>query len=166
MMRSAERDWKWIEKSPVIKVPSAREKRIRWLEPNEAERLINECPEPLKSTVEFALVTGLRRLNIINLEWSQIDMQREVAWIEPENSKSGKAIEVALNDTACCILMRQLGNHQKWVFVHTESTKRSDGSQTSSIRKMRVDSNTAWRATLKRAGTENFRFHDSEAHMG
>ncbi|HGJ5883690.1 integrase [Arsenophonus sp.] len=160
MMRSAERDWKWIEKSPVIKVPSAREKRIRWLEPDEAERLINECPEPLRSTVEFALATGLRRSNIINLAWSQIDMQRKVAWIEPENSKSGKAIGVALNDTACCILTRQLGNHQKWVFVHTMSAKRSDGSQTNSIRKMRVDSNTAWRAALKRAKIENFRFHD------
>lgn len=119
MMGSAERDWKWIEKSAVIKVPSAREKRIRWLEPDEAERLINECPEPLRSTVEFALATGLRRSNIINLAWSQIDMQRKVAWIEPENSKSGKAIGVALNDTACCTLTRQLGNHQKWVFVNT-----------------------------------------------
>lgn len=56
-------------------------------------------------------------------------MQRKVAWIEPEESKSGKAIGVALNDTACCILKRQLGNHQKRVFVHTEAVKRADGAK-------------------------------------
>ncbi|HEK2033471.1 tyrosine-type recombinase/integrase [Proteus mirabilis] len=160
LLRAAERDWKWLEKSPVIKVPTIREKRVRWLEHHEAKRLIQECPEPLKSVVTFALATGLRRSNIINLEWSQIDMQRKVAWINPEDSKSGQAIGVALNDTACQVLKEQIGNHHKWVFVHTEPKKRPDGTLTPSVRKMRVDSNTAWRAALKRAGIENFRFHD------
>ncbi|HEI9848872.1 TPA: site-specific integrase [Serratia marcescens] len=149
LMRAAERDWKWIEKSPVIKVPQERNKRVRWLEPAQAQRLIDECPEPLKSTVEFALTTGLRRSNIIELAWSQIDMQRKVAWIYPEDSKSGRAIGVALNDTACAVLRRQIGNHHRWVFVHKDP-----------VRKMRVDSNTAWRAALRRSGIDDFRFHD------
>ena len=160
LMRAAEREWKWIEKSPVIKVPQERNKRVRWLEPAEAQRLIDECPEPLKSTVEFALATGLRRSNIVDLKWQQIDMQRKVAWIYPEESKSGRAIGVALNDTACAVLKRQLGKHHNWVFVHTEAVRRNDGTTTASVRKMRVDSNTAWRAALKRAGIEDFRFHD------
>ncbi|WP_394515389.1 tyrosine-type recombinase/integrase [Pantoea sp. SGAir0215] len=160
LMRAAEREWKWIEKSPVIKVPQKRNKRVRWLEPAEAQRLINECPEPLKSTVEFALATGLRRSNIVDLKWRQIDLQRKVAWIYPEDSKSGRAIGVALNDMAESVLRRQIGQHNIWVFVHTESVKRNDGTSTASIRKMRVDSNTAWRAALKRAGIEDFRFHD------
>nr|WP_279077285.1 site-specific integrase [Hafnia alvei] len=160
LLRAAERDWKWIEKAPIIKVPQVRNKRVRWLEPAEAQRLVNECPEPLKSTVIFALATGLRRSNIINLEWQQIDMQRKVAWINPEDSKSGKAIGIALNNTACKVLRNQLGQHQKWVFVHTEAKKRSDGTLTPAVRKMRVDSNSAWRLALKRAGIGNFRFHD------
>ena len=69
-------------------------------------------------------------------------------------------ISVALNDTACQVLKEQIGNHHKWVFVHTESKKRPDGTLTPSVRKMRVDSNTAWRAALKRAGIENFRCLD------
>lgn len=93
-----------LDKAPIIKVPQPKNKRIRWLEPHEAQRLIDECPEPLKSVVEFALATGLRRSNIINLEWQQIDMQRRVAWINPEESKSNRAIGVALNDTACRVL--------------------------------------------------------------
>lgn len=160
LMRAAERDWKWIEKSPVIKVPQERNKRVRWLEPHEAQRLVEQCPEPLRSTVEFALATGLRRSNIVDLTWQQIDMQRKVAWIYPEDSKSGRAIGVALNDTACAVLRRQIGNHHASVFVHTIASKRNDGTSTASVRKMRVDSNTAWRAALKRAGIENFRFHD------
>ncbi|PLR38745.1 site-specific integrase [Chimaeribacter californicus] len=124
------------------------------------QRLIEECPEPLKSTVEFALATGLRRSNIVDMKWQQIDMQRKVAWIYPEESKSGRAIGVALNDTACSILRRQLGRHHNWVFVHTESVKNSEGKVMPAVRKMRVDSNTAWRAALKRAGIEDFRFHD------
>lgn len=160
LMRAAEREWKWIEKSPVIKVPQERNKRVRWLEPAEAKRLIEECPEPLKSTVEFALATGLRRSNIVDLKWQQIDLQRKVAWIYPEESKSGRAIGVALNEMAESVLKRQIGRHHNWVFVHTESVKRNDGTTTASVRKMRVDSNTAWRAALKRAGIEDFRFHD------
>ncbi|WP_370426094.1 tyrosine-type recombinase/integrase [Pantoea vagans] len=160
LMRAAEREWKWIEKSPVIKVPQERNKRVRWLESAEAKRLIEECPEPLKSTVEFALATGLRRSNIVDLKWQQIDLQRKVAWIYPEESKSGRAIGVALNEMAESVLRRQIGRHHNWVFVHTESVKRNDGTTTASVRKMRVDSNTAWRAALKRAGIEDFRFHD------
>lgn len=160
IMRVAEREWQWIEKSPVIKVPQEKNKRVRWLEPAEAKRLIEECPEPLKSIVEFALSTGLRRSNIVNLKWQQIDMQRKVAWVHPEDSKSGRAIGVALNDMACAVLRRQIGHHHNLVFVHTAAVKRNDGTTTASVRKMRVDSNTAWRAALRRAGIEDFRFHD------
>ncbi|MFM1262507.1 site-specific integrase [Yersinia enterocolitica] len=160
IMRAAERDWKWIERGPVIKVPQERGKRVRWLEPHEAIRLINECSEPLKSIVVFALATGLRRSNIVDLQWQDVDLQRKVAWIHPEESKSGQAIGVALNDTACRLLRAQVGNHKKWVFVHQKSSTKSDGTKAAEVRKMRVDGNTAWRLALKRAGIDNFRFHD------
>lgn len=160
IMRAAERDWKWIERCPVIKVPQERGKRVRWLEPHEAIRLINECSEPLKSIVVFALATGLRRSNIVDLQWQDVDLQRKVAWIHPEESKSGQAIGVALNDTACRLLRDQVGNHKKWVFVHQKSSTKSDGTKAAEVRKMRVDGNTAWRLALKRAGIDNFRFHD------
>jgi|GEM_PF-6371244 len=55
----------------------------------------------MKPVVIFALATGLRRSNITDLEWSQIDMQRKVAWIHLEDAKARRAIGVALNESAC-----------------------------------------------------------------
>lgn len=80
--------------------------------------------------------------------------------MNPEDSKSNRAIGVALNDTACKVLRGQIGKHHKWVFVHTKEGIRPDGSKTPTIRKMRVDDQRAWNAACRRAGIEDFRFHD------
>ncbi len=160
LLRIAANEWKWLDKLPVVKAHQPKQKRIRWLTREEATRLIDCMPEHLKPVVIFALATGLRRSNIVDLEWSQIDMQRRVAWIHPEDAKAGRAIGVALNDTACNVLKKQIGRHSQWVFVQVKSSVRADGTRTKGVRKMRSDSNTGWRAGLKRAGIENFRFHD------
>lgn len=44
--------------------------------------------------------------------------QRRVARVNPEDSKSNRAIGVALNDTVCMVLRDQIGILHKWVFVH------------------------------------------------
>lgn len=117
-------------------------------------------PNNFKPVVIFALATGLRRSNIVNLEWTQIDMGRKVAWIHPEDAKGGRAIGVALNDTACKVLREQKGKHVRWVFVHSKPAYRNDGTLTPAVRKMRVDDNRARYTGLKKEGIENFRFHD------
>lgn len=160
LLRAAANEWRWIKMAPAIKTKKPVSKRIRWLTRDEATRLIEAMPESIKPVVIFALATGLRRSNILDLEWNQVDMQRKVAWINPENAKAGKAIGVALNDTACKILKGQIGKHSRWVFVHTKPKHRSDGTLAPAGRKMRSDDNTAWYVGLKRAGIEDFRFHD------
>lgn len=160
LLRVAANEWQWVDSAPVIKTRKPMSKRIRWLTRDEATRLIDCMPESFRPVVVFGLSTGLRRSNILDLEWSQVDMLRKVAWINPENAKGGKAIGVALNDTACRVLRDQIGKHSRWIFVHTKPGNRPDGTKTEAVRKMRVDDNRAWSAGLKRAGIEDFRFHD------
>lgn len=62
-------DWKWLEKVFVIKILVVRNKWVRWLEKEEVKCFIDECFELLKFVVKFVLVIGLRKSNIINLEW-------------------------------------------------------------------------------------------------
>lgn len=160
LLKAAADDWGWIKSAPAIKTRKPVSKRIRWLTKDEAERLIECMPESIKPVVIFALATGLRRSNILDLEWQQVDMQRKVAWVNPENAKAGKAIGVALNDTACRVLRDQIGKSSRWVFAHTKAATRPDGTLTPAVRKMRVDDNSAWKIGLAKAGIQNFRFHD------
>ncbi len=137
-----------------------RRNRTRDLQKSRAKRLIDESPELLKSVVKFALVTVLRKSNIINLEWQQIDMQRQVARVNPEDSKSNRAIGVALKTIPplkCCVIKQA---SIRDVCVHTKAAKRADGTSTPAVRKMHIDSKTAWLSACSSAGVENFRFHD------
>lgn len=160
LLRIAATEWGWLDSVPVIKAKPPRGRRIRWLTKEDARRLIDELPDHFRPVVVFALATGLRRSNILGMEWSQIDMQRKMAWIHPEDAKGGRAIGIALNDTACSVLRGQIGKHHRWVFVHQTACVKPNGEVMPTVRKMRVDSNTAWNAALKRAGIEDFRFHD------
>lgn len=147
LMRRAQDEWGWLDKAPALAKAKTPNRRIRWLTKDEAARLIECAPPHLAAIIRFALATGLRRSNIINLEWSQVDLQRRVAWIHPDQAKAGRAIGVALNDSACAVISEQLGRHRRFVFTY-------EG------RLMRLDANTAWRASLRRAGITDFRFHD------
>lgn len=68
---------------------------------------------------QSARATGLRPANVKGLEWGQVDMQRHVAWIHPDQAKGGKGIGVRLNKVACQVIQRQLGVHPRFVFTYT-----------------------------------------------
>ncbi|MBA0187475.1 site-specific integrase [Pectobacterium polonicum] len=152
--------WGWLDRSPKISTPRIKNGRIRWLTDDESKRLFSEIAPHFFPIVMFAISTGLRRSNVTDLEWSQVDMERKMAWMHPDETKAGNAIGVPLNETACGIIRAQQGQHKRWVFVHTKAAYRSDGTKTPAIRKMRTDSNKAWQGALRRAGISNFRFHD------
>ena len=147
LLRKAEREWEWIEKAPAIRRLKEEGKRIRWITRLESEKLCSELPEHLEAMVRFSLATGLREANVTGLEWSQVDMQRKVAWIHPDQAKAKKAIGIPLNADAISVIRLQLGQHYSRVFTFKgQPVKKAGGA--------------AWKKALKRAGIENFRWHD------
>jgi len=66
----------------------------------------------------FALATGLREANITGLEWSQVDLQRRIAWIHADQAKAGKPIGVTLNKDSMLVLGQQQGRHAQRVFTY------------------------------------------------
>jgi len=96
---------------------------------------------------QFSLATGLHESNVTGLEWSKVDLSRRVAWIHADQSKSGRAIGIPLNNEAIVVLRNQQGKHKHQVFTY---------------RGMPVlKANTkAWRQAQVRAGILDFRWHD------
>jgi len=58
-------------------------RRIRWLTREEVEKLLAELPGHIAEAARFSLATGLRKENVIGLEWSQVDLEsRSPFWLK------------------------------------------------------------------------------------
>lgn len=148
VLRKAEREWAWLDRAPPVRRLKEPAGKVRWLTREEADRLLAELPEHLEAMARFTLATGLRAANVIGLQWQDVDLARRVCWVHPEAAKAGKAIGVPLNNDAVVTLRKQVGKHLEFVFAYKGQPIAT------------APNNTAWRAALKRAGIEDFRWHD------
>ena len=97
--------------------------------------------------VRFTLVTGLRQRNVVELEWSQANLDNRTAWIHPNQAKAGKALGVPLNAEAVVVLREEQGKHSTRVFTYKGNPVKQVNGE-------------AWKKALKRAGIKDFRWHD------
>ncbi|MFC5475918.1 tyrosine-type recombinase/integrase [Paraherbaspirillum soli] len=140
-------DWDWLPSAPKFRLLKEPSRRVRYLSKLQAVRLLRELPEHLSAMAAFSLATGLRRANVTGLEWSQVDLKRQVAWIHADQAKGGKAITVPLNTDAMRVVLTRVGRHQTHVFSYK-------GKRVIQV------STAAWYKALKRAGISDFRWHD------
>lgn len=147
ILRAARDDWEWIHSVPRVRLFKEPQKRVRWITREEARTLIEELPEHLADMAAFTLSTGLRRSNVTNLRWDQVDLGRALAWIHPDQSKTRKAISVPLNMDALAILNHRADINSEFVFTYQGKP-------------VLQTSTKAWYAALKRADISNFRWHD------
>ena len=75
--------WGKAIENPTNKVKLFKEndKRLRYLEKDEIKALIRACPDHLRSIVVTALNTGMRKKEILNLKWEDIDFKRKIIYI-------------------------------------------------------------------------------------
>lgn len=147
ILKRAVEEWDWLEKAPKVKLFKESEGRVRFITPEQVQALLQELPAHQKDMVLFALQTGLRQSNVLKLEWLQVNLEQEHMWVNAADSKNRKPIAVPLNREALAVLHRQLGKHPKRVFTY--------------LGKPISNANThAWKNALKRAGIEDFRWHD------
>lgn len=147
ILRKASTEWEWIDRVPKVNMFRESEGRVRSLTPAEFQRLVHELPPHLADMAMFAVATGLRQANVTGLEWQHVDLARRHAWIPASQHKNRKPHSVPLNDLAMQVLTKQVGKDPRWVF-----TFQGEHIQRTSTK--------AWAAALKRAGIEDFRWHD------
>ena len=139
-------EWGWIESPPPVSLMKTPNKRIRFLSPGEIEKLLSELPPHMRSIVSFALATGIRQKNILDLEWNQIDLDRKTLWIHADQAKGGKNLRIPLSPPAVNILESERGKHVKRVFTYNGRPMETVGQ--------------SFDRAVRKAGLENFCFHD------
>jgi integrase len=140
-------EWEWLDKVPKVRLFKEPDGRERALTPAQAVRLLEALPSHQRDVVTFALLTGLRQSNVLGLEWSRVDLERRFAWIEGWQSKNRRPIPVPLSEEAVTVLLRQVGKHPERVFTFNGKPIKQANTK-------------AWQEARKRAGIEDFRWHD------
>lgn len=146
ILRMARDEWQWIDSVPRVRMLGGEVERDRWLSRAEADRLLAACSPHLAAVVRFALATGCRAREILDLEWDRVDLDRRTAWLD--RTKNGTPRGVPLNRDALEVLTEQVGQHARFCFSYNGERIKHNIS------------NHAWFTALKKAGLENFRFHD------
>lgn len=95
-------EWEMIteairEKVHRVKFLYENNKRLRYLNKEECRALISACDEHLRPIVVTALNTGIRRGEILNCCWDNVDLQH--GFILLEKTKNGERREMPINDT-------------------------------------------------------------------
>lgn len=140
-------EWEWLDVAPKIRLFKESQGRERALTVEQAGRLLNELPLHQREFVAFALATGLRQRNVLELEWMQVNLDLRHAWVSGAKSKNRHPISVPLNEAAMSVLIRQIGKHPTRVFTFNGKPIKQANTH-------------AWQHALKRAGIEDFRWHD------
>lgn len=144
-------DWGLADSNPFLKVKLFSEKdtqKERILKMEEEAALLHECPEYLKPIVITALNTGMRRGEILNLKWAQVDLSERS--IKVVGTKSGKNRILPVNAELHRVFMRMQKRNGKSPYVFPNPRT---GKPYTEVKK-------SFKSACERAGIENLRFHD------
>lgn len=124
--------------------------KIRYLTAEEEERLFNAIDtdtEYLRPIIITALQTGMRKSEIFNLRWPQVDFKK--GFIDLLKTKSGKERKIPIS-TKLDKVLRSLYSvsNSDYVFVNPKTGRPF------------VDLKKSFHSLLNKANIENFRFHD------
>jgi integrase len=87
------------EDNPFRKVARLSErgrKRETYLTAGEARLLLSKAPEVIRPVLLCALTTGMRRGEILSLDWSDVDLEKGVLLVQPEREKAGRGRPVPM----------------------------------------------------------------------
>jgi integrase len=147
-------EWGHLKENPAKSVRLLKEApgRLRYLNPDEAEKLIQACSDHLRPIVVTALNTGMRKSEILNLRWRDIDLKNRK--LKVENAKNNESRIIPINQTLfqeLSVLSKNAGG--EYLFPGR------NGFPLKEIKK-------AFHAALRQAKIEDFHFHDLRHTFG
>lgn len=153
-MTVAAKEWEWLEDSPISKIYKLKEPRgrVRFLSDDERVKLLQACKESqsefLYLIVVLALSTGARKMEIVRLKWGDINLESQAIILH--ETKNGERRLLPLIGHAYEMMKKYaeaMHTHKDWVFPSKNGMNP-------------IDIKSLWETAIKKAGIEDFRFHD------
>ncbi|MCP4221397.1 MAG: site-specific integrase [bacterium] len=118
------------------------EQKERILTEKEIRLLVENSEPPLRSIILVGLNTGMRKREILDLEWSQVNLENCFITLYASNTKSRRIRRVPLNHSMQELFMKLhlQRNGRKYVFENPKTGKPI------------VDFKKSWYSLLKRRG--------------
>ena len=155
----ARREWGWAVSNPAagrrLREP---EGRVRWINREEAKLLVAAArTEPraphLPDFILLGLNTGMRRGEMLGLEWERVDLTSQLIYLGAAHQKSGRLGSVPLNKEALMAMRSRAAFRElhypssRWVFCDRH------GNRVGSVKK-------SFASACRKARIEDFHQHD------
>ncbi len=143
--------WGYINSNPAKSIKQYREiaNQVRVLSPEEEIKLLNNTSEHLEPIIITALNTGMRKSELLNLKWNNIDFKDKTIYLQ--DSKSGESAKIPMNIDVYNAL-KSLKKASEYIFTF-KNNKIAD------IKK-------GWYNAVKKSGIPKIRFHDLRHTFG
>lgn len=144
VFKTAKQEWRMDVHNPVagqITLPSNGKARDRRLKDGELEQLDKLLTGQLRIYFFLAVETGMRRSELLNLKWLQVDLNKATAWLT--DTKNGESRAIPLSSRARALFEELKGIDKSKVFTITESQLRKN-----------------WEKVRAEAGLGDLRIHD------
>jgi integrase len=141
-----------------VKTLTVDNSKVRYLSKDEEKRLRENLKDSdtdfLEVIVLLALNTGMRKGELLSLEWNHINFDNKIVTVDFQNAKSGNTRHLPLNTQAfnTLKLWQQETDRIGFVFKDKKNAQLKDFPY-------------VWGALLDEAQITNFRFHDLRHHF-
>jgi integrase len=151
MLRLGKR-WGYLDVVPDVEMPKKPDGRREYLEEGEITRLLKACDPSknryLATIVTVALNTGMRKAEILGLEWGRIDLATSRITLYKTKSGKPRGVPIIRPVYEALTALEPDEKLRAGLVFH-----RRDGAAWGQVR-------TAFSQALTRAGIKGFRFHD------
>ncbi len=155
-LSTALKEWGWLEDSPMRKVTKPKEPRgrVRYLSSEERHALLEACKQSSSSylypIVILGLSTGMRQMEILNLKWKDIDLEKGIIILHETKNDERRCVPLAGHALE---LIKQLSATRKNISPFLFPSNKLSKNKPYNIR-------SPWENAVKMAGIKDFRFHD------
>jgi integrase len=136
-----------LQKIRKVKQLKGANKRLRFLSQEECQTLIAACDPHLKPVIVTALNTGMRKGEILNLRWDNVDLKHGIILLD--KTKNGERREIPINNTLRGVL-QGIPRRLDIPYVFPDN---STGKPFGDVKK-------AFASAIRRAKIIDFTFHD------